>query len=397
MSLRLLVDSDEFVNSFAEDVSRSRESVYVQVMTFEADDAGQTIAGILQQSPAADRRLLVDRYIDVMISDRLYRSPRNRRDAALQREVRETFELLSALPRRGISTRLANPVGPLLLRMVARDHVKIYAVDRRVAYLGGLNISDHNFAWHDSMLRIEDAAVAGFLADRFLDSWNGRRTSGLFQFSSLDLLFFDGRSNQNTFQVIIDLLDSASESIWIESPYVSFPLFSHLRRAVRRGVQVDVVSPGKNNKPLMDSYTVWEARRSGVALHHLPYGMTHLKACLIDGQTLLIGSSNLDYLAATVQRELIAVVRDDDLVQDFIRRVQKVDMEAARPWEGRPSQSSGMLSGALLHAAVKTAAFAARLTSAADRLQDEQGTATHDEALAMRAPTSDRRQPRERL
>jgi hypothetical protein len=48
------------------------------------------------------------------------------------------------------------------------DGKKLALVDGRVAYLGGINFSEHNFAWHDMMFRFEDAGLAGFLASRFL-------------------------------------------------------------------------------------------------------------------------------------------------------------------------------------------------------------------------------------
>ena len=49
--------------------------------------------------------------------------------------------------------------------------------------------------------------------------------------------------------------------------------------------------------------------------------MSHLKAMLIDGETLIAGSSNFDYLSYRIHQELLAVITEPELVADFIRRV----------------------------------------------------------------------------
>jgi len=176
-------------------------------------------------------------------------------------------------------------------------------------------------------------------------------------------VFFDGRSNGRLFRMITDLLDAARESIWIESPYVSFPLYDFLRRAVRRGVRVDVVAPGRNNMPLMDRYTKWEAERSGIRLHHLPDDMTHVKSCVIDGHTLLLGSSNLDYMTSTMHREVIAIIRQPELVADFRRRVQQPDTSSALPWQGRSDQLAGWLSAIIVKSAARATVATGRIAS----------------------------------
>jgi len=132
-------------------------------MTFEGDAAGQAVARAVAQSPASDRRVLVDDYTRHVINDRFVHGPAARRDVSLQREVRNTDEMFKA-PDRRRRTGAGDPnsVGPLFVFYPARNHKKMIVADD-VAYVGGVNFSDHNFAWHDFMLRLEGAEAA--------DSW----------------------------------------------------------------------------------------------------------------------------------------------------------------------------------------------------------------------------------
>jgi cardiolipin synthase len=344
----ILVDSREFVEALAADVRSAQTSVYVQVLTFEADDAGRELIDILRRSPAADKRLLVDAYVKVMISDRLVFGPRALFDRPLQEEARETRRLLRDLNDDGIRTRYSSPLGFLLRRLPRRNHKKLFIVDDRIAYVGGINVSDHNYRWHDVMLRIEDRAVASFLRDDFLSSWNGQVQSGRFDVGDYTLYLLDGRSNRVLFEDLLALFKTAKKRIWMETPYLTFPVYEHLRAATDRGVTVEILAPAENNKPLFDRYTRWEARRSGIELRCLPGEMTHVKALLLDDHTLILGSSNFDYLSYSVQQELFVVIRDTAVIESIIKKVVRPDRDRSVAVTERESRLAGTLSHAAL-------------------------------------------------
>ncbi|HEX9189721.1 MAG TPA: phospholipase D-like domain-containing protein, partial [Vicinamibacteria bacterium] len=160
MKLELLLDAAEFWPRAAADLRGARERVYVQALTFEGDASGQQVAAALAASPAPDRRVLVDRFTRYVISDRLVHHPKSLLDRALRAEVRATRRMFRDLGQSGVPVRFSGPLGPLLSRAPARDHKKLVLVDERVAYVGGINFSDHNFAWRDLMLRIEAPEAA---------------------------------------------------------------------------------------------------------------------------------------------------------------------------------------------------------------------------------------------
>ena len=57
-------------------------------------------------------------------------------------------------------------------------------VDDRVAYVGGMNFSEHNAAWHDMMLRITDRAAVAFLREDFLSTWEGHDRKARAEFAA---------------------------------------------------------------------------------------------------------------------------------------------------------------------------------------------------------------------
>lgn len=343
MKTDVLVGSEEFFNSLTEDVRNARESVYVQAMSFEADGAGKRLCEELRRSPAQDIRVLVDEYVRVIISDSFVLAPTRLFDRAHRREVRETRELFAELNAEGIRVRTTNPLGFMLTRLLARNHKKLVVIDEGVAYVGGINFSDHNFEWHDMMLRIEEPGIAAYLRDDFVSTWSGVDQKNLQSFPGFDFHQLDGRSNEQSYESIFRLIEEARDSIVIESPYLSFPFYQKLRQAVGRGVQVRLILPEKSNKGVMQRYNLWEARRSGIDLRLLKGRMTHLKAVLIDEEKLIVGSSNFDFVSYRCLQEVVVVVNDCETIARFNERVFRPDWQASLPVEGAPASAAGPL------------------------------------------------------
>ena len=317
-------------------------------MTFEGDEAGKSICDALLQSGAKDIRIMVDSYTKIMISDKFVYSPVNLLDRSFRTEIKETHELFVQLNQAGINVKYINPLGPLLSKVMIRNHKKLIIIDEGIAYVGGVNFSDHNFSWHDMMLRIEDEDIAAFLQNDYLATWAGENRATVKSFPNIDFYVFDGQSNERIFRSLFHIMDSAKTSIFIETPYLSFPFYEKLRQAVHRKLDVRIIAPENNNKPIMQKYTFWEIQRSGIHLHLLKNQMTHLKAMLIDDEVLVLGSSNFDYVSYKTQQELIALIRDKKIIEEFKKRVWRPDFEQTRAWIGKVSNWMGNIRYLLL-------------------------------------------------
>jgi cardiolipin synthase len=284
-------------------------------MTFEGDAAGQAVAQAVRESPAEDRRVLVDDYSRVVVSDNFVLSPRYLLSRPFREEVQATRAMFRGLAAEGVGVRVTNPIAGRLARYGVRNHKKLIVADD-VAYLGGINFSDHNFAWHDLMLRIEAPGPPGFLAEDFDATWASRSTLRHARFGGIALSALDGRTNKEGFRPLLDAIGAARERIEIVSPYLSFPFLGILAEAVRRGVAVDLLTPLPNNKPMVRHYLSDAARRAGFRITLLPE-MTHLKALLIDGRQLVLGSSNFDFPSYYSLEEYVATVEDPELIAAF--------------------------------------------------------------------------------
>ncbi|MEA3033302.1 MAG: cardiolipin synthase, partial [Sphingomonadales bacterium] len=250
---QLLVGSDAFWARAASDIEAASERVLVQAMTFEGDAAGQKVAAAVRGGGAADRRVLVDDYTRVVVSDCFVKTPRYVADSGFREEVRATRAMFQGLKAAGVGVRTTNPIAGRLHRYGVRNHKKLIVADG-VAYVGGVNFSDHNFAWHDLMLRIEDRDAADFLAADFAATWESRSIFAKGEFGPLTLYALDGRTNREGFTDLFAAIASASERIEIVSPYLSFPFLERLGEAAARGVQVELIAPLGNNKPMIRHY-----------------------------------------------------------------------------------------------------------------------------------------------
>lgn len=325
--IELTVGSGEFWVRAGADMSGARQRVLVQAMTFEGDAAGKAVADAITASQAADRRVLVDDYTRHVINDRFLLLSR---DLALYAEAEATWAMFDALKSSGAALRITNPVGLNPLRYPLRNHKKLLVIDD-VAWIGGINFSDHNFAWHDMMVRIADPEVADWLAGGFERDWAGEVGSSGATVSGIELLSLDGRANAAGFEPLTQLIAGAQASIEVVSAYPTFPFVDALAAAAARGLPVRIYTPRPNNKPVIRDYLLGVAAKSRLDLRLTPM-MTHAKALLVDGAALVVGSSNFDFVSHRANAEYVATIRDPALIADFTIRV----LEPLRDGAGEP-------------------------------------------------------------
>lgn len=325
MSIELLVNFNQFWSRLREDIARAQDSVFVQTFAFEGDSVGKQLAEALLSSPARDKRVLADSFTRIVLSDRFRYSPANMLDRELRHEARETAAMRCELESAGIKIKFTNAYLPTPRTLLSRNHKKLIVIDEATAYIGGINFSEHNATWHDMMLRIDDADAVAFLRKDFLSTWSGSDRFAHGEFPELELCTLDGRENRRAFQRVLNLIDGARRSVFVESPYITFPFYERLRVAADRGVNVRVVTPGQNNWSYFANYARRESARSKIDLR-LYQGMSHLKAMLIDDEVLIAGSSNFDYLSYRLYQEIIGVFTDPALISDFRQRVVLPDV-----------------------------------------------------------------------
>lgn len=72
-----------------------------------------------------------------------------------------------------------------------------------------------------------------------------------------------------------------------------------------------------------------------------PGRMNHLKAMLVDGRSLIVGSSNFDFLSFHFLQEIVAVIRDPAVISEFRDNVLDPDLKLSEP----PVETVGGVTG----------------------------------------------------
>ena len=237
MKVELLLGADAFWARLREDLDRARSRAWLQTFTFEGDRAGIRLGRAIEGCLALDRRFLVDSYSLLYHSDRIIPGTAWL-DRAMRVEVSLTHRWVRRLRSGGVQVRFGNPIGPMLTGILRRNHKKLALFDDRIAYLGGINFSDHNFAWNDMMLRIESEQLVRMLALDFLGTWAGRSTTWDVDINGLRVISVSGRGNRRAFKPLIKAIGAARSTVDVVSAYLSYPFTSYLADAASRGVRV---------------------------------------------------------------------------------------------------------------------------------------------------------------
>ncbi|VAV97018.1 hypothetical protein MNBD_ALPHA06-1710, partial [hydrothermal vent metagenome] len=177
MKYKLLIGADDFWACLQSDIRSAQKKVCIQAMTFEADSVGKKVFAALKASAAIDKHLCVDNFSKLTISDHFVYGPHRLVSAEFREEIRDTKEIFTSAKDFGIQLFFTNPLGWFLYKHPHRNHKKMMLIDENIAYIGGINFSEHNFAWHDMMLRIEDDNLAQVFGDDFSHTIAGRNQS----------------------------------------------------------------------------------------------------------------------------------------------------------------------------------------------------------------------------
>ena len=223
------------------------------------------------------------------------------------------------------------PVVPLSTRGSAnlRNHRKIAIIDHQIGALGGRNLAAEYMGptplkrrWRDFGAVIEGPAVA-LLNEIFLADWayaSGQPLARLQKelppapapvgASELQVVASGPDvAGDPLYEGILSLVQQAEKSVWIVTPYFipDEVLYRSLLVQARAGIDVRLVVPAKSNHPVTDLARRFYLRglhAAGVKVLLYQHGMSHAKLLLVDGQTGLFGSANMDLRSLFVNFEV---------------------------------------------------------------------------------------------
>ena len=229
-----------------------------------------------------------------------------------------------------------------------RNHRKNLVVDGKVAFFGGVNISAENIttdgrpAIRDYHFKVEGPLVHE-LQFSFLRDWFFMTEEPLEQllrpeyFPLLEpcgptnaRIIDTGPSNRPGMlgETFFNAIVMAQEEILIVTPYFvpTIDIIKALRSAARRGINVQIVLPEKNNHPytgLASQSLYEELLEAGVRVHHRAPPFIHAKAMAVDNTLALVGSANIDVRSLELNYETTVVAVGKELVARIVRNIKE--------------------------------------------------------------------------
>jgi cardiolipin synthase len=307
--------------------------IYLETYIFAIDPTGEKIIAALTR--AAGRGVVVN-----VISDWVGTG-------------RAVSNLLHArLEAAGVQHRSFNP---WFRSGVARTHRKICVVDRKLAFLGGLNINDDYISdtgpphplpaprW-DFAAQISGPLVAAIhrevesqwakLAGTTLKSrWIRFKKARATEISigtepiAAALVVRDNLRNRTTIQrAYLHALGHARTSAWLANPYFApgRKLRDALAQAAARGVDVTLLL-GVGEFKLQDAVAhsfYPKLLKSGVKVVEYRKTQLHGKVAVVDQEWATVGSSNYDGLSLFVNQEANIVVSDGEFAVGLQRHIE---------------------------------------------------------------------------
>lgn len=324
--------AEKFADMF-EAVRNARHSIHMEYFNFRNDSISSLLFGLLTQK--------ADEGVEVRILFDGFGNSSN--DRPLKRWH------LDSLRARGIEIYNFDPLRfPWINHAFHRDHRKIVVVDGQVAYTGGMNVADYYIKgkpefgeWRDMHFRVEGDAV-GDLQAVFVRFWNRvvrdtlhgtqyypgekdarddfptlaadtARTAGSKRVAVVN------RDPETTPRIIhdtfVEAINGAQRQIQIINPY--FTLCKHIKRALkkaaRRGVDVQVMVSAKSDIPITPRIVEYNTRRlakAGVDVYVYEGGFHHSKIMMVDSLYAFVGSANLNSRSLSFDYECNLLIAD---------------------------------------------------------------------------------------
>lgn len=328
--VRLLIDGGAKYAALLEDIAGARHHVNVEYYIYEPDRSGTALRDALVERARAgvQVRLLLDAMGSKKASRRFF------------------APLLDA----GGELAWFHPSRPWLLWkrpwLNLRTHRKIVVIDGRIAYTGGINITDEederlrSDAYRDLHLRLEGDAVRA-LQVVFVEDWAYATERRDFvgdiarampepqpgTIRTQVLTSGPDTSWEAIHRLHVGAIHAASRRVWLATPYFvpGEAAMMALTSAALAGLDVRLLVPKMSDSRLV-TYCVRsyydELLAAGVKVYEYGPRMLHTKALLVDDDTVIVGSANFDHRSFRLNFEVSVLFQDAGIAGELARLLE---------------------------------------------------------------------------
>ncbi|MCC5908075.1 MAG: hypothetical protein JJU13_17805 [Balneolaceae bacterium] len=332
-SIEILDDAETIFNTMLEEIRNAEYSITKETYNFWGEQAGTPFAEELAK--AAERGVNVHFLMDYVGS---------------RKATREQIRMMEEA---GVEViRWRQPSWYHLSRFNHRTHRKLFVVDGKTAFTGGVNIGDNwripveEGGFRDYHYKITGPAV-NELQRAFSENWvaaTGRLLTNSAYYPELEasgdkrmqVTTSHPREGQKMIRkMYIYAIAAARESIRINTAYF-FPdhdFLDILADASSRGVRVQMIIPGPNIDQAyfrFASKNRWgKLLEAGVEIYEYQPAMYHSKLLIVDDAFVSIGSANFDNRSFRINDETNLNILDREFASERIRHFEK-DLKQSR-------------------------------------------------------------------
>jgi len=347
--IQLLWKGKESFDTIFDAIKEAKRFICLQFYIFKDDETGRTLSELLREKSRQGVKvfLLYDHFGSLGTPISFWKEMR----------------------RAGIHIRASHPfkwTAPF--HYVHRDHRKLIVIDSQKAFTGGLNIANEysglhlrrkSRGWRDTGIMIEGSIVKELL-ETFKRSWNTWRGERLVfrqegeephtkkekgRIPALPIFVYSRKGRKRMRNLLRQSIVTAKATISLTTAYFipSRRMITLLEDAVRRGVRVRLLVPGKSDVPAA-SYGgrafFTRLLKSGIEIYTYRGEMLHAKTYVFDQYWSIVGSTNLDYQSLIYNDEGNIGILDAsfaskmiEIFEEDLRESLRVDLEE---WQRRP-------------------------------------------------------------
>jgi phosphatidylserine/phosphatidylglycerophosphate/cardiolipin synthase-like enzyme len=347
-----VIDGPSYNAEMLKAIAGARESIEQETFLMYAGDKTQALmralalkaAGLKEEKGQLVRDSLAPKGIPVRV---LFNNNKLNHEGALPtiQQFEATIKALSneieALKlndsaKQGYLSQLKNHLqwGSLERGVAKADHRKLLLIDGQTAYTGGINMGNHFLqkdSYHDIMLKANGPVVAE-MQSAFIENWQdftGQEPADWNTKSVAELakhrdryakehklkptevaLVTTDETKTDIEAAYLHAIETANDKISIEQAYYFYPpVQAALKRALARGVDIDLIVPNRSDEELFDIINLEQIRDLMETQKKLGKGQVrawlytgdpgkyahtvHTKALSADGNKAVVGSANL--------------------------------------------------------------------------------------------------------
>lgn len=300
--VRLLPSGEETFQTILDSLSSACKIICIEFYIFKDDETGKKTAELLKKKAQEGVAvyILYDHYGSYL-------------------RTSKSFWL--DMKKAGISLRTSHPFkwsNPT--QYIHRDHKKLLIIDGQKAFTGGFNIGDEYYGyfshlktrkhrWRDTGIYLEGPIVTTLL-EIFKKSWTawGGEPIGYQEEAKpiitgvpvIPIFTNSARSRKKMRKLFFYSIENARKSIFLTTAYFapSYRLLNALETAIKRGIKLKLLFPGKSDIPIVDyagRHFYTRLMKAGIEIYNYKGKILHAKTAVFDECWSIVGSANLDF------------------------------------------------------------------------------------------------------